>query len=71
MVEGRVPTELENIVAQKRRELIGRWAIYWQGVGLMVICSEQLADVDEDLGEIFLSDCDPTPQDVVVCDVEH
>lgn len=54
VVEGKVPTELEDIVAQKRRELI-----------------EQLADVDDDLGEIFLSDCDPTQEDITVCDVEH
>lgn len=74
VVEGKVPTELEDIVAQKRKELIGRWALYWQGVGLKVnwvICSEQLADVDDDLGEIFLSDCDPTQEDITVCDVEH
>lgn len=33
----------------------------------MVVCPEQLADVDDVMAEIFLSDHNPTEQDLVVC----
>lgn len=48
VVEREVPEEMQDLVAKKRRELIG-----------------QVADVDETLGEQFLSDIDPTQEQLM------
>ena len=68
VVEREVPSDMMDLVAEKRNILIGQcndeiFNVLWC---IFASTSERVAEVDEQLGEMFLSDTEPSKEELMV-----